>query len=186
MSSISSISSSDSSRTHELYPTWDKIIPLPPQNLLWSVGGASLELYLLVGDAWMQAMSPYISPDTSVLDIGSGCGRSARALLPNSNVSSYIGFDVILENVEWCRRFIEPLSEGRARFLHFDLYSAEYRPGGVLRASDLVFPCEDGSIDLVIAASLFTHLLEPDAVHYLREIGRVISPRGHALLSVHT
>jgi len=186
MSSTSSIEPGDSLRTNELYPTWDNIIPLPPRSLLWSVGGSSLELFLLVGDAWMQAMASYIQAGTSVLDIGCGCGRSARTLLPNSNVTRYVGFDVIPENIDWCRRFIEPMSGGRACFLHYDIYSTEYRPQGTLRASDLRFPCDDGSVDLIIAASLFTHLLEPDAAHYLREIGRVISARGHALLSIHT
>jgi SAM-dependent methyltransferase len=185
MSSTSLISSSDGLRTNERYPTWDKIMPLPPESLLWSVGGSSLELFLLVADAWMQAMAPYIQPSTRVLDIGCGCGRSARGLLANSNVSKYTGFDVIPENIDWCRRFIEPLSGGRARFLHFDLYSAEYRPQGSMRASDLVFPCGDGCVDLVIASSLFTHLLETDARRYLKEIGRVLSARGHALLSIH-
>ena len=186
MSATSSIKPGDSLRTNERYPTWDKVIPLPPESLLWSVGGSSLELFLLVGDAWMQAMAPYIQAGTKVLDIGCGCGHSARTLLPNSNVTRYVGFDVIPENIGWCQRFIEPLSGGRACFLHYDIYSAEYRPQGVLRASDLKFPCEDRSVDLIIAASLFTHLLEPDAAHYLREIGRVISQRGHALLSIHT
>jgi SAM-dependent methyltransferase len=186
MSSTSSIKPGDSLRTNERYPTWDRVIPLPPESLLWSVGGSSLELFLLVGDAWMQAMAPYIQAGTSVLDIGCGCGRSARTLLPNSNVTRYVGFDVIPENIDWCQRFIEPLSGGRACFLHYDIYSAEYRPQGVLRASDLKFPCEDQSVDLIIAASLFTHLLEPDAAHYLHEIGRVISQRGRALLSIHT
>jgi SAM-dependent methyltransferase len=186
MTSTSSIQPSDSSQTSERYPTWNGIIPLPPHSLLWSVGGASLELFLVVADAWNQAMSPYIQPNTTVLDIGCGCGRSARTLLLYPDVARYIGFDVIPENIEWCRKFIEPLSAGRARFFHFDLYSAEYRPHGTLRASELVFPCEESSADLIVAASLFTHLLEPDAVHYLHEIGRVISGRGYALLSIHT
>jgi hypothetical protein len=32
---------------------------------------------------------------------------------------------------------------------------------------------------------VFTHLLEPDATHYLREIARVLSPTGRALVSIH-
>jgi SAM-dependent methyltransferase len=186
MSSTSSIEPGDSLRTNELYPTWNNIIPLPPQSLLWSVGGSSLELFLLVGDAWMQPMASYIQAGISVLDIGCGCGRSARTLLRNSNVTRYVGFDLIPENIDWCRRFIEPMSGGHACFLHYDIYSAEYRPQGTLRASDLRFACDDGSVDLIIALSLLAHLLDPDVAHYLREIGRVISARGHALLSIHT
>ena len=134
----------------------------------------------------MQAMASYIQAGISVLDIGCGCGRSARTLLRNSNVTRYVGFALIPENIDWCRRFIEPMSGGHACFRHYDIYSAEYRPQGTLRASDLRFPCDDGSVHLIIAASLFAHLLDPYVAQYLREIGRVISARGHALLSIHT
>jgi SAM-dependent methyltransferase len=48
------------------------------------------------------------------------------------------------------------------------------------------FPAGDSSVDVVFAASLFTHLLEPDSRHYLREVRRVLAPRGRALLSIHT
>jgi SAM-dependent methyltransferase len=186
MSAISAISPADSSRTQARYAVWDGIIPLPPDSLIWSVGGSSLELFLVVADAWAQAIARYMQPDTTVLDIGCGCGRTARTLLPHPYLARYIGFDVVPENVAWCKRYLEPFGKGRATFLHYDMYSAEYNPKGSMQPSSLVFPCADGSVDLIIAASLFTHLLEPDAVHYIQEIGRVISARGHAMLSIHT
>src|SRR4051794_13022019 len=52
MESISRISPFDSLRTHELYPIWDGVMPFPPKSLLWSVGGSSLENFLVVADAW--------------------------------------------------------------------------------------------------------------------------------------
>jgi len=174
MGAISRISPYDSLRTHERYPVWEGVMPLPPDSLLWSVGGSSLEKFLIVADAWDQAMAPYL-----------GCGRSARTLLRHPFVARYVGFDVIAENVQWCNRFLAPGSRGRAQFLHYDLYSAEYNPGGEVRASELVFPCEDAGAHLVIANSVFTHLLEPDAIRYLKETGRTLAPRGHALLSIH-
>jgi SAM-dependent methyltransferase len=185
MVSTSRITPSDSSRTHERYPVWEGIAPLPPDSLLWSVGGSSVENFLVVADFWDQMIAPYIGPASTVLDIGCGCGRSARALLQHPFVARYIGFDVIAPNIEWCNRFLAPLSAGRAVFLHYDLYSAEYNPGAQTRASELVFPCEDAGANLVIANSVFTHLLEADAVHYLEEIRRTLRSGGHALLSIH-
>jgi len=186
MASISRITPLDSARTHERYPVWEGIAPIPPDSLLWSVGGATVENFLVVADFWNQLMEPYLQPACTVLDVGCGCGRSARNLLRHPFVSRYIGFDVIAANVEWCDRFLTPLSHGRARFLHYDLYSAEYNPRAAMRASELVFPCEDAAAHLVIANSVFTHLLEADARHYLQEIARTLSPAGNALLSVHT
>jgi SAM-dependent methyltransferase len=181
----SRIQPGDGRQTNARYPAWGDILPLPPDSLLWSVGGSSLELFLVLGDAWGQLITRYIGPDCRVLDIGCGCGRVARALYRHPYVSAYVGFDVIRENIEWCTTFVEPASRGVCRFHHYDLYSREYNPNGAMAASSLVFPCEDGSVGVCVAVSVFTHLLEPDAVHYLREIARVLSPNGTALLSMH-
>jgi len=183
---LSKISPEDSSRTNERYTRWEGIIPLPPDGLMWSVGGLTLEIFLVMSDAWGQLLLRLTETGTSVLDIGCGCARAARVLLPSPQVKSYIGFDVIPQSIDWCNRFLTPLFPQRAKFLHYDVYSAEYNPGGSIRASDLVFPCTDHSVDLVVAASLFTHLLEPDASNYLNEVGRVLSKRGRAALSIHT
>ncbi len=184
--SINSISSLDGSRTYAGYPRWTNVIPLPPQSLMFSVGGSSLENFLLVGDIWAQTVSRHMPENATVLDIGCGCGRTARMLVNNRWITKYVGFDVIRENIDWCRQFVAPHYSPRpAEFHWFDLYSAEYNPSGTMKAQDLRFPCEDKRADSVFAASLFTHLLEPDAAHYLKEIGRVLSPRGTALLSIH-
>src|SRR4051812_16426449 len=38
----------------------------------------------------------------------------------------------------------------------------------------------DGSVDRVWAGSVFTHLTEPEIVHYMKEIRRVLKPDGLA------
>ena len=54
-----------------------------------------------------------------------------------------------------------------------------------MKSTQVRFPAEDGSIDLAFAASLFTHLLEPDARHYLRESARVLKKTGLLVASIH-
>jgi SAM-dependent methyltransferase len=39
-------------------------------------------------------------------------------------------------------------------------------------------PADDGSIDLIVAQSVFTHMLRPELSHYLREFARVLAPDG--------
>ena len=185
-SAISAISAADSAKTNPRYGVWKYVIPIPPDTLLWSVGAPSIENFLVVGDAWAQVVSRYTPESSTVLDIGSGCGRTARVLINNRWIRTYIGFDVIRENVDWCRNYIAPNWQGYADFHWFDVYSREYNPSGSIRARDLRFPCKDEGADVVIAASVFTHLLETDAVHYLKEIRRVLSISGIALLSIHT
>lgn len=152
---------------------------------MWSTGGASIENFVVLGDAWAQVVTRYVPENATVLDIGCGCGRTARVLINNRWITRYIGFDVIPENVAWCNNFIAPNWHGSASFHCYDLYSAEYNPAGKIRAEDLRFPAPDDGVDVVFASSLFTHLLEPDAIHYLREIGRVLTSRGKAILSIH-
>jgi SAM-dependent methyltransferase len=183
---ISKISPDDGTRTHARYTVWENIIPLPPDSLLWSVGGASLELFLVLGDAWAQLVSRHCPEDATVLDIGCGCGRTCRVLVNNPRIRRYIGFDIIPENVTWCKTFLTGGWDGRAEFHHYDLYSAEYNPNGAIKSSELIFPAADSEADIVFAASVFTHLLEPDTIHYLGETARCLSSRGRAILSIHS
>ena len=182
---LSKIQSSDGRAINIRYPAWTHIVPLPPDSLMWSVGGQSVEMFVVLGDAWAQLISRYTSPNCTVLDIGCGCGRTARVLLNNRFITRYIGFDVIRENVEWCETFIQPAWHGTCRFYHFDLHSMEYNPTATLSASSMVFPAENESVDVTFASSVFTHLLEPDAVHYVEETARVLAPSGTAILSIH-
>jgi len=168
-----------------LVPVWGNVIPLPPPDLMGIVGAPTRENFLIVGDAWAQMATRYCPEFATVLDIGCGCGRIARVLFNNRWITRYIGFDVVFSGIEWCNRYIAPAWHGDAQFLHYDLYSAEYNPAGRLLSQDFTFPCEDAGADVILAASLFTHLLEPDAIRYLQEVGRVLSPRGRALLSIH-
>ena len=87
VTAISNIQANDGHRTNARYPRWQGIVPLPPDSLLWSVGGASLELFLVLGDAWAQLISRHIPPEGRLLDIGCGCGRAARALIANPHIA---------------------------------------------------------------------------------------------------
>jgi hypothetical protein len=62
---------------------------------------------------------------------------------------------------------------------------SESNPTGKVQASSLVFPCDDGSVNTCVAASVFRHLLERDAIHYLQEIARVLALEGTAIVSIH-
>jgi ubiquinone/menaquinone biosynthesis C-methylase UbiE len=43
---------------------------------------------------------------------------------------------------------------------------------------DFALPVDDHSVDRIFAASVFTHLFEPEVAHYLREFARVLKPGG--------
>ena len=51
------------------------------------------------------------------------------------------------------------------------------------RGSDYRFPCEEDAMDVVFAASVFTHMLPHTTSHYIRETARVLKRGGTCLFS---
>ncbi|HXQ28620.1 MAG TPA: methyltransferase domain-containing protein [Gemmatimonadales bacterium] len=116
----------------------------------------------------------------AVLDIGCGCGSMA---LEFRNVlgahGSYVGFDVHRPSIAWCKRHFA--SDPRFRFELASLETAWSRGGEAV--SQYRFPAADDSMTFVLAKSVFTHLLEEDARHYLRELRRVLQEGRRALVT---
>ena len=171
--------------THPKYPLFKHVAPLPNTSLMDSIGAATLENFYIVGESWAATVSRFLGAGETVLDIGCGCGRTARFLMLRPDIR-YVGFDVFKPATEWADKHLVPLAPGRLRFEHFDAYSAHYNPRGAKKAIDIRFPVDDGTVDVAFAASLFTHLLEPDAVHYLEESARCLRRGGVLVASIHT
>jgi SAM-dependent methyltransferase len=133
------------------------------------------------GDAYLGHLLDLVAlgAGPAVLDVGCGWGRLARPLVRHldGRDGTYDGFDVDREAVGWCRR-----AYGRrhpnARFLRADLFHARFHPGGAHRADEYRFPYDDDAFDLVVATSVFPHMLEAETAHYLAEIRRVLRPGG--------
>lgn len=158
-------------------------LAVPSYALRTEAGTGHLAWFLGIGEAWAQLVTRFLPPTPTVLDVGSGCGKLARFLHLNPRLT-YIGVDIFLPGVLWCRRAFAG-SADRFRFEHFDGYSATYNPEGRMAVVDYALPVADASVDMVVCSSLFTHLLEPDAIHYLGQISRALKPGGQALISVH-
>ncbi len=179
------VQSGDGGRTNSSYGTWQGVLPIPPLALVRTTGSTSLESFYVVAEAWAQKVLSFLSEPGKVLDIGCGCGKTARFLALSEKVENYIGFDVIPECVEWCNNFIKPFTAGRFEFRYADLYSYGYNSTGT-KAVDYQFPAAAGSISVAFGASLFTHLTEEEVKHYLAESARVLVSGGKLLTSIHT
>lgn len=158
-------------------------LAVPSFALRTEAGTGHLAWFLGIGEAWAQMVGRFLPEDPVVLDLGSGCGKLARFLHLNPRLT-YVGVDIFLPGVLWCRRAFAPAGD-RFRFEHFDGYSATYNPEGSVAVVDYALPVADRSVDMTVCSSLFTHLLEADAAHYLGEIARALKPGGQALISLH-
>lgn len=119
-----------------------------------------------------------LEPHHTVLDVGSGIGRisASLSLFLDPEKGRYIGFDPVIEGVEWCRKAYA--GQPNFRFEWADLYNELYRPEGTILSTEFTFPVEDKSIDFAILTSVFTHLYEPEIAAYLDELARVVKPTG--------
>lgn len=113
-----------------------------------------------------------------VLDFGCGCGRVARqlALARGPMPRRYVGLDLHAGMVAWCQENLAPQLPGFS-FVHQDVYNPGLNPGPALPPT-MAFPVEDQSVTLLIAVSVFTHLIQEEAVFYLDEVQRVLALDG--------
>lgn len=176
---------SDADRTHPGYARWKYVLPLPNERMMLHVGAETVENFYVVADAWAQVLSRYIPPCSHVMDIGCGCGRTARLLAANPNIEKYTGIDVVEPFIEWCNRFFVEVHGQRFGFHHLDVRTDRYNPEGTLTCQTARLPAPSASVDFVFAASLFTHLLPPDVQAYAEEMRRVLRPGKLAVVSFH-
>ncbi len=132
-----------------------------PQAMSIAVGGSyealgEIEKQLLIGLG--------LEPGHSLLDVGCGSGRLAKALVPYLTSGRFLGTDVVQELLDYARN-------GCPASWQFAL------------VEDLRIPFPDNSVDLACFFSVFTHLLPEESYCYLFEARRVVKPGGKIVFS---
>jgi ubiquinone/menaquinone biosynthesis C-methylase UbiE len=125
------------------------------------------------------ALKGWINLQSNIIDIGVGCGRSAVFLRNWSfygerYTGQFLGIDIDDEMLDWCRANYPAKN---FRFERSDHSSTSYKGSGT-GSSSIRLPVADSTQDLVYSKSLFSHLLEPELVNYIRESARVLKPGG--------
>jgi len=153
-------------------------LPFPPEEYRRLVGPTDVRFFDNPTGAPVFANLPR-DAYASVLDFGCGCGRLARQFLQQQpRPDRYLGFDRHAGMIDWCRSQLAPAAT-TFDFRHHNAWHPHLNPAGV--ADPLPFPAADASASLVIAWSVFTHLLEDQAGYYLREVARVLTADGVAI-----
>lgn len=120
-----------------------------------------------------------------MLDIGCGCGRIARHLVAAPGLAGYVGFDRHPGMIDWCHEHIAR-RDSRFSFLYLELrsiYTLVDGHAGTLSPESFRFPFEDASFEGALAASVFTHIPIAETAQYLRELRRVLTDDGTALVT---
>lgn len=163
---------------------WDAVFGgrealVPPRRMIFIGTGH----YKATGDEFLRYFIQFgdITPQSAVLDVGSGIGRMALPLTSYlSPQGRYEGFDIDAHGIRWCQKNFTP------RFPNFnfqcaDIYNKMYNPRGKVVSTGYVFPYPGDSFDFVFLTSVFTHMFPDDVSHYISEISRVLKPGGRVL-----
>lgn len=146
---------------------------MPPPYLLTLVIGSPNERWFSEHGRreadWIEGLASTqgkrLSSGLRVLDYGCGCGRLARWLAPKVEESggAFTGIDIQPPLIAWCAANLP----GR------------YTLARLRRA----IPVEAGSVDLIYALSVVTHLKRASTEALVAEFARVLAPGGVALLT---
>lgn len=154
---------------------------VPPRGLIYTGSSAGSDKFIKQGQQQLSVLKQTadLIPEDSVLDIGSGIGRTAIALSGYLNSKgSYEGFDVVKLGVDWCNSRLGK-DFPNFKFKYVPLYNDLYNDSEQ-KADDFVFPYEAEEFDKVFSFSLFTHMQLNEIQNYFREISRVLKKDGLA------
>lgn len=150
-------------------------LPFPPPEMRALVGVTDPALF---DNPSGGPVFPGYAPEQfeTFFDFGCGCGRIARQLAQmDPPPKRYLGIDLHAGMINWCRSNLSSAVPG-FEFRHHDVRNIGLNPDG--KTDFLPFPCGDREFRFVNAWSVFTHLLEDAAAHYLREVARILRPDG--------
>jgi SAM-dependent methyltransferase len=148
---------------------------LPPAELVFEANhNVDWDLYLSLGQDDARRLAQITRelvppPRASVLEWGCGPARIIRHLascLPEYSQLKLFGSDNNAKSIAWCRQNI---------------------PNAVFVGNNLLPPIElgDGSLDLIYAISIFTHLSESATHAWLDEMNRLLRRDGYFLFTTH-
>lgn len=156
---------------------------LPPQHLRFM--NEDDARFVATGDELVRDVRRWakLTDGGVVVDVGSGYGRFAHALLRGGFRGEYFGFDILPRHVRWCQEHLTRLGRPTVRFGHLDVENARYNPRGQILAEEVTFPRPARSTDAILLASVFTHMYEDHIFRYLSEARRILKRGGRVLAS---
>ncbi len=132
-------------------------------DLKWFLEGGRLGLGTLVSTLEKEKLD--LTSFDSVLDFGCGCGRVLRHLSDHSETRLH-GTDISRKGIAWADRYLNFAEFGTNKLKP----PTRYRPD---------------SFDFIFAFSVFTHLSHDLQKSWMKELRRILRPKGYLLITVH-
>ena len=124
-----------------------------------------------------------LQSSSHLVDIGCSWGYLGFALANFLNQDgAYLGVEVQAEATKWSKERLGWLGPN-FQFVNLDIHNDYYNPNGEIPRAQIRLPIEDGWANVMIAGSVFTHMLEDGVQGYLHEFRRVLAPGGVAAFS---
>lgn len=156
----------------------NKYLPLPQRDLQLVAGGQDNFIEIGVDIVRSLIKDAGLHPHQRVLEIGCGVGRVAIPLTQwIEPPGEYWGLDVVSKAIDWCKENISTHYEN-FRFHHIDVFNEYYNPSGRLKLKNLDFSFLGPEFQVVFLSSVFTHLVEKDALFYLDLAKSLLSQGG--------
>jgi SAM-dependent methyltransferase len=138
------------------------------------------ETFRSIGSQNLNVLRKYgFSKNSILLDIGSGYGRLAYAILENMKdfQGKYVGIDILPRHIKWCQEAISSFDSNFV-FNHMDIQNDRYNPGGNLKAEEANFNLTNSAYDVCSLFSVFTHMHENEIEIYLNKIYKRLKAGG--------
>lgn len=115
-----------------------------------------------------------LNKKSKLLDVGCGTGRLAHSL-QDFIEGDYHGFDVHPHFIDYC---CQTYTRKNFKFKHVNVRHEEYNPLGTIDPCTFELPYPSRSFDVVAAIAVFNHFHTKWVFQYVREIARVLKPKG--------
>jgi SAM-dependent methyltransferase len=124
-----------------------------------------------------------VTANTKILEIGCTTGRSFIGLVQKVPNIHYIGIDINLANIEWCKKYLGR-NNPDYNFHHFNLKHVMYNPEGTIELNEKFrFQYESDFFDLVYATGVIPNYLDDEVRILLKDFNRMLRMGGRLFLT---
>ncbi len=148
----------------------------PPIRLRRHVGSGGFDWTGIEQVAYLKLLCSLKSTDV-IWDIGCGYGNLQLSLANRGWRGTIIGTDIHKPCISWAQKHITSKYE-TFKFVHSDIYNYAYWTKGKYDAENWLSNFDNNNFDVIIARSLFTHMLPDELEIYIKYISKFIMSSG--------